>query len=83
MTTIELNPREFWSLAIGGAILCFIAGVILACLVVAVVVLPVRDNEATDRIDSAFAKGAMLKIAASKARCQQWELKARKAVCDE
>ncbi len=83
MTTITLNPREFWSLAIGGAILCFTAGVILACLVVAVVVLPLRDDDTSRQVESAYAKGAMLKIAASKARCQQWELKHRKAVCSE
>lgn len=83
MTTITLNPREFWSLAIGGAVLCFIAGVLMACLTVAVFVLPLRDTQAEREIESAFAKGAMVKIAASKARCQQWELKAKGAVCDE
>ena len=79
MTTITLNPREFWSLAIGGAVLCFTAG----CLTVAVFLLPLRDTQAEREIESAFAKGAMVKIAASKARCQQWELKAKGAVCDE
>ncbi|MFN8704137.1 MAG: hypothetical protein ACK51V_00435 [bacterium] len=83
MTTITLNPREFWSLAIGGAVLCFTAGVILACLVVAVVVMPLRDHEASQQVESAYAKGAMLKIASSKARCQQWELRNRRAICDE
>ncbi|MCA3064014.1 hypothetical protein [Aquidulcibacter sp.] len=83
MTTITLNPREFWSLAIGGAVLCFVAGVLMACLTVAVVVLPLRDTQADQRVESAFTKGAMVKISAAKARCQQWELKARKAVCDE
>jgi hypothetical protein len=79
MTTINLNPREFWSLAVGGAILCFCAGVLMACITVAVVLIPMQEQQ----LASAHAKGAMLKIAASKARCQQWELKARKAVCDE
>jgi hypothetical protein len=55
MTTIELNPREFWSLAIGGAILCFTAGVILACLVVAVVVLPLRDDDRPSRMGRLIA----------------------------
>ena len=80
MTTITLNPREFWSLAIGGAVLCFTTGV---CLTVAVFLLPLRDTQTEREIESAFAKGAMVKIAASKARCQQWELKAKGAVCDE
>lgn len=83
MTAITLNPREFWSLAIGGAVLCFVAGVLMACLTVAVVVLPLRDTQAEREIESAFAKGAMVKIAASKARCRQWELKQRKVICDE
>lgn len=30
----------------------------------------------------ATAKGAMTKIAASKARCQQWEIKNGKVVCE-
>lgn len=83
MTTITLNPREFWSLAIGGALLCFGTGALIACLTIAVFVLPLRDTHTEREIESAFAKGAMVKIAASKARCQQWELKSRKAVCDE
>lgn len=83
MTTITLNPREFWSLAIGGALLCFTAGVLMACLTVAVFVLPLRDTHTEREIESAFAKGAMVKIAASKARCQQWELKSRKVICND
>ncbi len=83
MTTITLNPREFWSLAIGGAVLCFVAGVLMACLTIALFVLPMRDNETSQRVESAFVKGAMLKIAASKAKCRVWELRQRAAVCDE
>jgi hypothetical protein len=81
--TITLTPREFFSFCIIGAIVSFTAGVALFAIFMALVVLPNRDAETLQRVESAYVKGAMVKIAASKARCQQWELKSRKAVCDE
>jgi hypothetical protein len=81
--TIVLTQREFFSYCIIGAIASFTAGVALFAIFMALVVLPNRDAETLSRVESAYVKGAMLKIAASKARCQQWELKQRKAVCSE
>jgi hypothetical protein len=81
MNTIILNPREFWSLCIVGAILCFMAGVFLACITIAVFVLPMRDADSALRVQSAYAKGTMVSISKAKVRCSEWELRNEKAVC--
>jgi len=80
--TITMTPREWRAYTILCAVIAFAAGVVLFGLVVALVILPTRDAEAAQRIESAYARGAMVKIAASKARCQQWQLRAKEAVCE-
>ena len=80
--TIVMTPREFWSMTIAAVLIAFVAGVTIFGVFAAVVLMPNRDTEAAQRVESAYARGAMIKIAASKARCQQWQLTNRKAVCE-
>jgi len=80
--TITLTPREFFSFCIIGAIVSFTAGVALFAIFMALVVLPNRDAETLRRVESAYANGAMVKISMSKARCQEWSLRANRAICE-
>lgn len=80
--TIVMSPREFWSLLVAASIACMIAGVLACGLFVLLVLDPLRTANTAQAVSSAYAKGAMVKIAASPARCQQWELRQRRAVCE-
>jgi len=82
MNNITITTRELWSLTITAAVVSFIVGVVLFALIASLFILPARDAESTQRVKSAYAKGAMLKISASKARCDSWKLKNGKAVCE-
>ena len=64
-------------------VVCFVVGVFCACLLMAVYVMPMREDETQRRVDSAYVKGAMIKISAAKTRCQQWAIRSGRAVCDD
>lgn len=80
--TITLTPREFFSFCIIGAVACFTAGVALFAIVMTLVVLPNRDAETLQRVESAYIKGAMLKISSTPYRCQSWAIRKDRVVCE-
>lgn len=81
MSAIEMTPRELWGLAIGGAALCFVVGVLMACLTIAIFILPRHNTETNQRVELAYIKGAMIRIADSRTKCREFSIDGGVARC--
>ncbi|MCA3067488.1 MAG: hypothetical protein ING73_11275 [Rhodocyclaceae bacterium] len=80
---VTMNKREALTIIVGGGLACALTGAaICAAMMIALTSKkPVVDD--ADVMTSERAKGMMLKISAAPARCQQWQQRARRAVCEE
>jgi hypothetical protein len=79
---VSMKNREALTIIVVGGFACALTGAaICAAMMVALTSKkPVVDD--ADVMTSERAKGMMMKISASPARCQQWQQRARKAVCE-
>jgi type IV pilus biogenesis protein CpaD/CtpE len=75
------NKRTIFALALL-TIFCAL-GAAIASMTFYFFVVPEIDAAADRRAESAYVRGAMVAISAAPTRCQQWQLRARRAVCDD
>lgn len=81
MKLTAMTQRELLTMSALTAIACFLSGAMLIGLFVALHTLPQRDAEALQRIETAYAKGAMIKIASRPTKCREFAISSGVARC--
>jgi len=80
-TIIDMTQRELVTFVVVGAVTCFGVGVALALTFVALVSMPTHDAETLRRVETAYARGAMIKIASRPTKCRDFILENGVARC--
>lgn len=68
---MTLTYRQFWAAILSGAALCFALGVAAFALFAALVIAPMREAEMAQQIESAYIRGSMAKIDATRKKFEQ------------
>lgn len=79
---ITLKTREAVTICIVGGFACLLTGAAIAAALIAGLHAAQAKKTDDDVMTSERAKGMMMKISASPARCQQWQARAKRIVCE-